>query len=397
MGNSLIVGGGLRHNNGAQAMTYITVSELKKRFPNSPVYQMHRGDFRMPRAEKAKYNFSILNELPLGVLLRLAGFPMQLLSLRVRVDKKQLAETIALLQNSDRMLDVSGYNFGTQWGFRKSLIMLLRIQVCKKYGLKVYLMPQSFGPTNFRGIKGMFLNWYAKRSFPKADLIFVRERAGYDALTETYGLNNVRQTGDLVLLNKQWDPHDVFTHPTPPKHLSNLQAKPVAILPNKKTFEHGDEITLLDMYDALISHLLDQGRSIYLLHHAPADALYCEKIKARFSQEPRVLIISDDFTSIDFESILPQFDFLIASRYHAIVHAYKHGVPCLVPGWAVKYSELTQLFGQFEYMFSVLKKPDLPGMLAALDTLDQNHIAISKHILGVISDLEKYNVYDSLQ
>ncbi|GAG10636.1 unnamed protein product, partial [marine sediment metagenome] len=48
--------------------------------------------------------------------------------------------------------------------------------------------------------------------------------------------------------------------------------------------------------------------------------------------------------------IIKQFQFIITSRYHSIIHAYKNGVPAIVLGWAVKYEELLGKFSQMDYM-----------------------------------------------
>ena len=47
------------------------------------------------------------------------------------------------------------------------------------------------------------------------------------------------------------------------------------------------------------------------------------------------------------------FEFVICSRYHGIVHAYRNYVPCIALGWAVKYKELAENVEQAEYSFDI--------------------------------------------
>ena len=77
------------------------------------------------------------------------------------------------------------------------------------------------------------------------------------------------------------------------------------------------------------------------------------KIKKLFKENNMVSLIHEDLNVFEIEDIIRKFDFLIASRYHSIVHAYKNGVPALVIGWAIKYIELLKSFNQIEYYFDI--------------------------------------------
>ena len=57
-------------------------------------------------------------------------------------------------------------------------------------------------------------------------------------------------------------------------------------------------------------------------------------------------IIVDELNVFELEYVIKQFDFAIVSRYHSLVHCYKHSIPAIGIGWAEKYKELTSLFNQ---------------------------------------------------
>ena len=54
--NIIISGGGLV-NKGAQAMTFVTVSELSKRFPDHQIYVLSEVDFKREKSELNIYKF----------------------------------------------------------------------------------------------------------------------------------------------------------------------------------------------------------------------------------------------------------------------------------------------------------------------------------------------------
>jgi len=105
----------------------------------------------------------------------------------------------------------------------------------------------------------------------------------------------------------------------------------------------------------LINTSLKAGKTVYILRHSYDDLEICENIKELFSKNNRVILLNDDFNAIELELILKQFDFIIASRYHSIIHAYRNSVPALVIGWATKYYELLKSFDQLDYFIDVRK------------------------------------------
>lgn len=396
MGPILITGGGLYHNNGAQAMTFVAVSELRKRFPGCAICHMQHDDFLRSPQEKAQYPFEIRDQFSRRLLCHLSGWPFRAYALLRGVDRKQLAEAEALLNEADMVIDVSGFGFGTRWGMTKSLMLPLLVRAAKRHHARIYLMPQSFGPFDFPGLKGRIFNWFAARSFAKADAIFARESDGYNALRQRYHLKNVYPSIDMVLQNRGVEPGSVYLHPKPPKTLDGLGKSPVAVLPNKKLFLHGNPDNLLVLYRAVISRLLDQGHTVYLMRHAPQDARYCAMIYDAFAGDDRVSLIDEDFTSMDFENFLPSFEFLVTSRYHCVVHAYKRGVPCVVLGWAVKYFELLALFKQQPYVFDVCGPIDRQGIEQALDKMNADRAVESETIRAQLEAAQKENVFDIL-
>ena len=62
---NIIITGGELHNKGAQAMTFVTVIELKKRFPDHQIYLLSELDLNRPKDEKKKYAFEFTGWYPI--------------------------------------------------------------------------------------------------------------------------------------------------------------------------------------------------------------------------------------------------------------------------------------------------------------------------------------------
>ena len=75
-----------------------------------------------------------------------------------------------------------------------------------------------------------------------------------------------------------------------------------------------------------------------------------------FASSENVYFIEDDMNCLEYGGFVKQFDFIIASRFHAIVHAYKENVPAIILGWAVKYHELAKNLNQEKFVFRYNRK-----------------------------------------
>ena len=134
-------------NKGAQAMTFIAVDELHRRFPDHQIYVLSEMDMERSATEKACFNFEFTGWYPLkfarcqtNALLRCACL------LR---NRGELKEAEALYRNCDAMVDISGYALGSVWSDEVCGRYLDHLEFAKAFHIPVYLMPQSFGPFDF--------------------------------------------------------------------------------------------------------------------------------------------------------------------------------------------------------------------------------------------------------
>ena len=261
----------------------------------------------------------------------------------------------------------------------------------------VYLMPQSFGPFQYRSIFAPFIHGMIRRGLRYPKVVMCREKEGYEFLERKYHLANAVCEPDLVLQNKGIDLRHIYKKeqalcvPVVPQHS-------VAVIPNRKTLLYGKEQEIYSLYVELTRKLLACGRHIYYVYHSTEDLIICNRLKTEyFGDEERVRVIEQELSCVEFDRFVQQFDYVVASRFHAIVHAYKNGVPAIALGWATKYRELLEMFGQGEYRFDVRGKLDKESFWSAVDQMELRHARISEAIMEKMDVVRKENVYDLIK
>lgn len=382
----ILITGGELYNKGAQSMTFITVDEMKNRFPNHEVLVVSKMDFKRSNEEKSKYDFKILDDIfsyhfAYGLYGKYKG-----------IDKKLIKKSKEILENTEYLIDISGYALGSDWSFAATLYYTSKIKTANKYGAKVYLMPQSFGPFDYKGIIGRYINSRIKNSLDLCTKIYAREKDGLRLLTERYNLKNVELSTDLVLQNKKIDLKNIFSGKPIIRDLE-IKKNSVAIVPNMKNFKHGNKEEVVKTYVKAVKKLLELDKNVYLVRHSFEDIKACELIKSEFEDYDSVILLGDDYSCIEYDNMVKKFEFLIASRYHSIIHAYREGVPCIALGWAIKYHELLGRFNQSDYIFDVRKNINYDDFLDKITKINNNRSIDSTKISEELKKVRNMNVF----
>ncbi len=390
MRNIIITGGGLV-NKGAQAMTLIAADQLRRRFPEHRILLLSAMDQQRPEAEKQQYTFGFTGWYPLK-FARAQKNPL-LRALCLLRSRQELLECEAIYKNTDLLVDISGYALGSNWSEKICNDFLDPLDFARAFGIPVYVLPQSFGPFDFADPA---IDRRCRQLLPTAKLICAREQEGYDALVSTYGLQNVIRTPDLVLSSKALDLGNVYTR-VPAMDLPPLAEKSVGIIPNQRNFDIGSHQEVLDFYRAAMERILAGGNRIYILSHSDMDKPVCRELKALYADDERVVLLDREFSCVEFNELVKGFRYLVASRFHSIVHAYKNGVPCIVLGWAVKYRDLLAQFGQSRYGFDVRKPSDRAQLLTALEQMEDAAEDEARTILNALAQVQQENIFDLIQ
>lgn len=390
---NIIITGGELFNKGAQSMTFVVVDEIKKRIPECQIFLMSPLDY--PRKEQITntYKFEIINKFDNRYAIAHNNLIKKLLYLITKkINITELKYIDNIYDNTIAQIDISGYALGSNWGKNEAEYYLSYIDFANAYNVPVYLLPQSFGPFNF---SDQTINNHIRNTLSFCKKIYARENEGYIVLKEKYQLENVYQHCDIVLNNKSVNLNNVYQE----KRMFNLpeiKNNSIAIIPNMQNLKYGNKEKILLVYRESIKLLLKNNYFIYLIRHSSVDIEICREIKNMFSNEKKVILLEDEYDCFEYSKFVGSFKFIIASRYHSIIHGYKEGIPSLLLGWAKKYIELAELFDQKQYVLDVRDELKIDVVLNKINLLLQNHNSDSEHIKCVIKKLQQENLFDEV-
>lgn len=403
MKNILITGANFG-NKGAQAMLFVTISEIRSRYPDAKIYYTTRENLKISDGFKFtaidKYTFINAFALKAKVINKCQFWgeaaKQALRSLAKRNYRALYSDCkyITLIDHLDLILDISGFNLSSLFSLRSNDYYLKIIDYSRKCGIPVILLPQSFGPFDYGRTSSLYIQ-NIREILQYPNLIFAREQSGYDLLTKQLNLKNIFLSHDLVLQNKKMHWQSIFeTGNTPKSDVEIPTANNVAIIPNRKIIEKCPHHDIFLLYRRMITTLLQLKKRIYLISHSSEDNCICKKIKEDFTTESSVVLLPQEFSCYDFERIITCFDYVIASRFHSIIHAFKNNVPCLGLGWAEKYQELFQNVGQQDYVIDMRTEHSPEEFLPLLEKLEENYPHEKTTIMKKLKIIQQNNCFD---
>lgn len=386
----LIIGGEFS-NKGAQAMTCLCINELKQVFPNHEIVLLSDIENKRTPYEKRNYNFLIRSQ---HIHTKRLFDPFDIWIQKKLKEGHRSNDIIDILENADIMFDISGYALSSQRGLDSSLEFLHRIYVARYYGIKVILMPQSFGPFDY---KEPYMDVLLKSLLKYPLLICAREDSGYLSLKK-YCNKNLLKTDDMV-----WDNHKEFIlsniwKKIPDHFISVTTENNILIVPNIRLIQFGDGKTdYISFYTDIINYLMEREFCIYLIAHSKEDINLCKAIKGAFSDNAKVVNIDIELNCWEYEKLVKNMDFIIASRYHAIVHAYKQCVPAIIIGWAEKYMELARIVQQDQYVIDIRNSFTSSQIINVFDKLYQNADHERRNIAqGRCENMKKTRIFEKV-
>lgn len=401
--NILITGAQLS-NKGAQSMLFVVTDEMKKRFPDAEIYFATDKDY-----DESIYKFHKFPMTKNGLAIAVGGKGS--FEAYVKAIGKDVKETFAgnnhkigqflyvkrNFSQMDMLIDVSGFSLGEKWGRVTHEMYMNRLELAKRYKIPVYLMPQSFGPFNYiDDMKDIMDRMKDLLNYPR--IVFAREEEGLEYLQRDFNLQNVRLSIDLVLQNKEIDWNNVYTKKTSIDVPKVNGDKTVGIVPNMQCIKHGNEETIIELYKSIIDKLLADGYTVYTFRHSKNDIELCGKIKDLYVNDQRVVIEGREFSCMEYSEYIKQFQFLICSRYHGIVHAYRHGIPCIALGWAVKYKELAKCVGQGKYSFDILQdRIDVDSIIDCVLDMEKEYKGNTEIIRKNMEMIQLNNCFDQVE
>ena len=392
--NYLITGGGFA-NKGAESMLYTLISELKAKSDCNIIVQVVHG-FEFVDHDVKGISFIPLSykerKKILNPVIHTYNMIVYGLNKVLGLNKKKNLLLYKAIRKSDVVIDISGYSLSSQWDPKAANHIPQTIKLAKKYNKKVILLPQSFGPLEFPK-KYNLSKKYLKRILSYPEAIFCREQDGYDCM-KAIGLSNVFKSHDIVIQSTKSINFRLTKKQTSQKIV--IKEHSVLIVPNIRVFERTNKNEILKLYEQTINFLLKNNYNVYLTYYDLSDFSICKEIKNIFENEPKVVFIENNLNCIDFDNLLLKFDFIISSRFHSIVHAYKHGIPAVVIGWAIKYKELLESVNQQSMLYDGRIEISQKDFLNSIKYLIKNRKKESNIIKENVKKIQKKNCFDKM-
>ena len=154
----------------------------------------------------------------------------------------------------------------------------------------------------------------------------------------------------------------------------------------------------MQMYKEITSYILQAGKTVYIFRHSREDFPICEMIAEQFQSNKNVVLLDNEFSCLEYDEFVKKFDFVICSRFHGCVHAYRNYIPCILLGWAIKYQELAENVGQGQYAFDITSRDFSPDkVIAATENLIANLNAEAGIIKEHVVEIQKHNCFDQIE
>jgi polysaccharide pyruvyl transferase WcaK-like protein len=251
------------------------------------------------------------------------------------------------------ILDASGFLYSDQWGIKGMSRRRAASEAWRARGKKLIFMPQAFGPFNRPDTKACMRDLIGL-----ADLIYARDAQSYEHLRELApGTANLRTAPDFTNL----------VEPVLQPAFEQYRGA-VAIVPNQRMLDKQAGAEANAYTDFLVSgarKLGDAGKRVFLLLHESGDRALAEAVRARVGRDLDIVFLDDP---VELKGVIGLCDFIISSRFHAIVSALSQGIPAIGTSWSHKYQRLYEDYGASELFVPTLTgAPDVfDAMLATL-------------------------------
>lgn len=341
-----IIGTALSGNKGAAGMAIALIQNLSRLYPNarfSLLSYFPRSDRRLnhyPGVEIVSATpLALLCCFPLAViafLLRLSGLPLGPL--------RQIP-TLRAIAECDLYLEAAGVSFVD--GREKFLpLNVLWILLPLALGKRIIKVSQALGPFNNPVNRTL-----AKLLLPFVDLICARG-AKTAAYLRALGLTNFAIYPDvaftLQLDDVRQEVLDRYVFPKSPKGV--IGVSPSQVVYGKCLSRQIDYVRVIA---AFIDRLISEDYTVVLLPHSARegtlktrnnDLPISQKIFSRLAHPEKLSFVREELTPSELRILIGKLDFLVASRFHAMISALAMNVPMLVFGWSHKYSEVLENF-----------------------------------------------------
>lgn len=296
------------------------------------------------------------------------------------------------LRQADAIFDASGYTLGSGWPKQSGRTLLQTISLARQFGKKIILMPQSFGPFDWGEKDDVDFLRQVKNELAYPTKIYAREREGYECLT-SLGIDNVELSTDLVIREKFFPGTSEIFAERSAKDIEYPPRDSVGFIINQNLFRIGDTSAVLNLYASMLEKLVNDGEKVCIINTSTADTQLVEKVLKMITNSHKVTVITGEYSSPELIDIIARFKYVVASRYHSVVFAYRSGVPAVILGWAKKYDELAAHFQQQDYVFDI-RNATADQVIAQIGKMAANYKTESQRIQACLKNMQATSVVE---
>jgi coenzyme F420-reducing hydrogenase beta subunit/polysaccharide pyruvyl transferase WcaK-like protein len=281
-------------NKGAMLMMIAIVNKLKKHFSNIKI---------TARPVEQIKNFMLHDIYP-----KIPGF----------IDDRDI----------DFAFDASGFVYTDKWGPVGVTRMINATRGLQLQGVKIYMLPQAFGPFQNPQVKKLF-----KIIADQSELIFARDKISYQHL-----LSAELESDSKLYLAPDFT---IDCQPIYPKNAKHYESK-VCIVPNYRMIDmascrDAEKAYYNFLKNALMSIKRKGNDFFFLIHEGNKDLLIANQMKKIINENFEIIIENDPLRA---KGYIASSKMIISSRYHALIGGLAHSIPCISTGWSHKYNEL---------------------------------------------------------
>lgn len=305
------------HNRGAELMAIAIAERMRATFPGVRlVVPPGFGDF----AARSRHSFWTTCEFS-------GRFRAKVVSTAIRLGSSGVRSSLGVIDPAeiDIVLDASGFAFSDQWGPGSAKNLLSKMDSRPRRDTPLVLLPQALGPFKNPDVASI-----SRQLFARASSVYARDDQSHAAAKPLVDPSKLRQSPDFTLNVSPEMPPDL-----------NTPESFIAIVPNFRMLDKtGAADSYLSFLNRSISLLQEEKLNpVFVLHDSAEDKKVIEQVSV--THPLRILTHADPRV---LKAILGRADFVIASRFHALVSSLSQGVPCIGAGWSHKYPELFRDF-----------------------------------------------------
>ena len=378
----LMVVGGNPTSKGADAMMLTVRDAVRSALPQAVCCVTPRTPFERRHVEAQGFRTITRHLSSRPVRLAQSGLMMLGLLPGRRVDPSAVSAggIFNPFRCTSAVVDIAGFSSSDQFGPKAALNRWRRYRAAGAAGNRIVFMPQSWGPFENRWVR-----LFTRRMLSKAEVIFAREKLSYEYLMTLPGLDHGR-----ILLS----PDIAFQfHGSSPEAADRIlverglgdQAAPlVGIAPNMRIYERtpheGADNPYMNALIRIARDFIERADChIVLLPHEgsklrPNDPELCRMLADHVDCPGRVVGLTGEESSADMKAVIGRLEFLVTSRYHALVAALSLRVPTAVLGWSHKYDELMGAVGIEKWLIDPVRRPEAFDPAIIMDAWEQRGV-----------------------